>query len=338
MIDGRPAIYLSVLNQGEIAVELSQCLDAMIVSSPYPIFVEYSCEKPITFNRNQIVKRFLERPQYDYLMMVDADIVPSADYLKLVDYQKDIISGTCFAFTKNNIFPLVLKKSKEKTAGSKYYPYESVNPKDWKGLLEVDAVGTGAIILSRKVLEAIPHPFRNEYDKTGDKIIGNDLSFCLRAKKLGFKVYCHTDFLCSHHTRMDLLVLYRTMRQVFNEMDDMAYQVKRLKKLNETLTGKLDNRANIKKNKTKGEGKDLSSNPVGRGENSLPDTEGENVQSGGSEVPTNIAEEGNEPQKPEATFTTPLLGHDSYRDVNSDAPTQTPVEASPANSQPNPTS
>lgn len=233
MIENQKSIYVAVLNQGEVSVELSQFLNYTIVNSPFPIFIDYSCEKPITYNRNQIVKRFLERPQYDYLLMIDSDIVPPPDYLKLVDFQKDIISGVCFAFTKKNVFPLVLKKSKHKTDGQKYYPYESIDPRKWTGLIEVDAVGTGAIILSRKVLESVPYPFKNVYDKTGEKIIGNDLNFVREAKLKGFKAYIHTDYICSHFTRFDLKAIYYTMRGIFKEMDEQEDKIKMLKnKLN----------------------------------------------------------------------------------------------------------
>lgn len=236
MIEGKKSIYLAILNQGEIAAELSQWSNSILTITPYPIFVDYSCEKPISFNRNQIVKRFLERPQYDYLIMLDSDIVPPAEYLNLVDFDKDIISGLCFAFVKKNIFPLILKYSKaKKNTGNKYRPYDSIHPDKWTGLVECDAVGTGAIILSRKVLEAVPYPFRNEYDKTGEKLIGLDINFCHRAKKLGFKVFCHTDYICSHHTRFDLKSIYYTMRQVYKDIDTLKEEKQLLQKQNDKL-------------------------------------------------------------------------------------------------------
>lgn len=230
MIENQIAVYVAVLNQGEISTELVQYLNAMVASSPYPLFIDYPSEKPITYNRNKIVRGFLERTQYDYLIMIDSDIVPPPDYLKLLDFQKDIISGVCFAFTKKNIFPLVLKKSATKPTDSKYFPYESVDPAKWDGLIEVDAVGTGAIVLSRKVLEAMPYPFKNVYDKVGEKQIGNDLNFCREAKAKGFKVFVHTDYVCSHFTRFDLKSIYYTMRGVFKEMDAMGTKIAELEK------------------------------------------------------------------------------------------------------------
>lgn len=337
MIDGQKSIYIAVLNQGEIAVELAQCIDGIIAMSPYPIFIDYSCEKPISYNRNQIVKRFLERPQYDYLMMIDSDIVPPPDYLKLVDFQKDIISGVCFAFTKQNIFPLVLKKSKRKNEGYKYHPYESFHPDKWTGLIEVDAIGTGAMIMSRKVLEAIPYPFRNEYDKTGEKQIGLDLNFCLRAKKLGFQVFCHTDYWCSHHTRMDLKVLYKTMSQAFDGIEELNYQVDRLKKQNETLTGKLNNFKNTEKDKKKGKGIANSGNSIREEKDSILNAEGKDVQSGGSEISSSPTLKANIVEKVEIANQENSQGSENIGTANPDAITISSSETSPVYSEPNPT-
>ncbi len=220
MIDGKKAIYWAVLNQGEIAVELSQTINMVLQTSPYPIFVDYSCEKPISYNRNQIVKRFLERKQYDYLIMLDGDIVPPSNLLALVDYDLDIIGALCFAFSKKMIFPLILKrwkKAKKDRLSSKYVMYDSIDPAKWQGLTECDAIGTGCIIIKREVLEKVVYPFRNEYDKTGEKKLGLDLNFCYRAKKLGYKVFCHTDYLCSHHTRTDLKTIFLTIKAITDE-------------------------------------------------------------------------------------------------------------------------
>src|SRR3990167_7877454 len=116
MIENKIAIYLGILNQGEIAVELSSWINQVMMHSPYPMYINYYCEKPISYNRNRIVKDFLEKKEYDYLMMCDSDIIPPNNYMNLIDFKKDIISGLCFAFTKGNIFPLICKYSKSKVA------------------------------------------------------------------------------------------------------------------------------------------------------------------------------------------------------------------------------
>lgn len=226
--------------------------------------------------------------------MIDSDIVPPPNYLNLVNFQKDIISGLCFAFTKGNIYPLILKKDKVKVAESKYYPYKSIHPDKWTGLIECDAVGTGAVILSRRVLEAVPYPFRNEYHpKTGEKMLGLDLNFCRRAKMLGYKVFCHTDYQCSHHTRMDLKTIYYTMTKTFEGIETLDKEKTILIKENAILKGKLANKKNSKKNKKKGKRQESGLPTVGNEENKVSRTEGENVQGGGDNIPVVAAKENN---------------------------------------------
>jgi hypothetical protein len=252
MINGRKAILLALLNQGEISSEVSQWSNIVLQSTDYAINVFYTAEKPITYNRNMIVKKFLENPDYDYLMMVDSDIVPPDNYFNLIDFEKDIISGVCFVYAKKKVFPLVLKHTRVKNKGNKYRPYDSIDKKKWDGLMEVDGLGTGAIIISRKVLEAMPYPFQNVYNKKdGDKLIGNDFHFCVKARKLGFKLFCHTDYICSHFTRFDLRNVYYTMQDAYQKQEKVVEENNKLKKENDFIKGKLNKRQNTKRNKTR---------------------------------------------------------------------------------------
>ena len=68
-----------------------------------------------------------------------------------------------------------------------------------------------------------------------EKLIGLDINFCHRAKKLGFKVFCHTDYICSHHTRFDLKSIYYTMRQVYKDIDTLKEEKQLLQKQNDKL-------------------------------------------------------------------------------------------------------
>lgn len=230
MIEGKPVIYIAILNQGEVRTELAQWTNQLAAHSPYPIIIDYPAQKPISFNRNNIVKKFLANPEADYLMMLDGDIIPPPNILDLVLYQKDIIGGLCFSFSQislgqTSIVPLILKRNKKKIQGDKFYKYTPLNKKKWTGLTECDAIGTGHIIISRKVLED-PYWiksggwFVNQYNKTGDKEIGLDLNFCYRAKKLGYPIFCHTDFKCGHWTPMNLLMIHNTLNYLLEHKED----------------------------------------------------------------------------------------------------------------------
>lgn len=212
-------VYLSILNQGWIRTELGMLISQWVRDCPYNIYLHFPAKKPIENNRNYIVKRFLET-DHDYLMMLDNDIIPAKNIFNLVDFDKDIIGGLCFAYKKDKIVPLALKRIPEEEREDVEWKYRVWKEEDADGLTEVDAIGTGHIIIARRVLE---HPkmkpaFVNYYDKDGLRIEGLDLSFCRRAQELGFKIFCHFDYPCGHWTPMNLQEIYLGMtdqKQIF---------------------------------------------------------------------------------------------------------------------------
>jgi len=198
-------VYISVLNQGEIRTELAKVLSLIQEQEGYRINITYPHKKPITNNRNSIVQKFLAQPEYDYLMMIDDDIIPPPNIMKLIDFDKDIITPLMFVMQEGKVLPLILNQAKD---GQLEFSRDYL---DKQGLIPVDATGTGCIVLSRKVCETMKHLFRNEYDADGIKKLGNDLSFCLRAKKAGFQSYVHLDYVADHHSVCSLRDIYYTI-------------------------------------------------------------------------------------------------------------------------------
>ena len=88
--------------------------------------------------------------------------------------------------------------------------YKFVNSKGdaWKGtyaplgegVVEVDWVGSGGLLIHKDVVEAIGWaPFRDVWNEQGGvRDLGHDVNFCLRAKEKGFKVYVDTDVVSAH--------------------------------------------------------------------------------------------------------------------------------------------
>lgn len=195
-------VFIAVLNQGDTRIELSALLHELQYQGKYDVSISYPNEKPIANNRNKIVQEFLLQKDFDYLMMIDSDIIPPDNILNLIDFQKDIISPICFIYQQNVIAPLLLKRNPEGTFGVAGF-------KGYEGLVELDAVGTGCIILSRKVLEDVSAPFLDIFDEHGVRKYGLDISFCQKAKAKGYKVYCHLDYIAEHYVRMGLARIYQ---------------------------------------------------------------------------------------------------------------------------------
>lgn len=204
-------IYIAILNQGSVRVELFSLILDAARSGRYNLYIDFPAEKPIAQNRNLTVQKFLKSGM-DYLMFLDGDIIPPKNILNLVDFDKDIIGGLCFAFMDYRIVPLALKWIPEKERKENERPFRVLDFKGTEGLVEVDAIGTGHMIIAKRVLEkVVKQPFCNQYDDMGIKTMGLDLSFCKKAKDEGFKVWCHLDYPCSHWTELDLKTYYETL-------------------------------------------------------------------------------------------------------------------------------
>lgn len=199
-------IYLAILNQSVIHTDLSKVINVIIQQDAYRIHLSYPTAKPISNNRNHIVQKFLATKNCEYLMMIDSDVVPPPNILKLVDFDKDIITPLMFVWQKGALLPLFLKENKDGT-------YDVDDYLEKTGLHEAAATGTGCMIIKRKVLEKVKYPFRNEYDIDGIKTMGLDLNFCQRARELGFKSWVHLDYIASHYTSYDLKELYYELIQ-----------------------------------------------------------------------------------------------------------------------------
>ena len=202
---------IAVLNQGNIRVETADMISKLEKQGKYQMMITYPSNKPISHNRNTLCKRFLETDA-DYLLMFDSDCIPEnvERILDMADYDKDIIGSVCFGFTKKMIVPFVMKQRED-------YKYDVSDVGLNNGVVECDAIGSGVMMVARRVLEEIPHPFRNDYDPEGIKTRGLDFNFCRRAKKLGYKVWADTDNLTSHWATVDLLYMWQT----FNELNKM---------------------------------------------------------------------------------------------------------------------
>lgn len=76
---------------------------------------------------------------------------------------------------------------------------------DWKpgDLVEVDATGTGCLLIRMEVFRKMPSPwfrFRN----IGGRMVGEDIGFCSDAKAAGYKIYVDTSVEIGHLTQFQV--------------------------------------------------------------------------------------------------------------------------------------
>jgi hypothetical protein len=90
----------------------------------------------------------------------------------------------------------------------------------FKGIREFDYVGTGVILLSREVLWSLytklghAHMFSLMIEEGTNRKLGDDLSFCKRAKTHSHKVYGTWDIYCVHHKDFPVPSRYPSAEEV----------------------------------------------------------------------------------------------------------------------------
>jgi hypothetical protein len=193
-------IYVAILNQGAIRPELANLLTAISHDPQYRLTITYPADRPITNNRNRIVKDFLQS-KASHLLMIDSDIVPHSTPLDLVRHNKDVVGYPCPQWRQGDIYWVAVDKTAE--------GYKPIPPERRNGIRQVDAIGTGCIMIKRKVLETLTAPFIDTLNDDGTLQLGEDFSFCEKATEAGFEIWCDWRAPCSHFKSIDLFEILR---------------------------------------------------------------------------------------------------------------------------------
>lgn len=152
----------------------------------------------ITYSRNYLATQFL-KTQCEYLLFLDSDIIIQDPTFidKLLETSKiaDIVGGAYMIKGATNEYVAanvvdeihgVLKMYQRKKAGELKEPEL------------VDAVGTGIMLIKRKVFETLEDPWFEMIDFSGAQVFPEDFNFCLKAQKAGFKVAIDPCFATMH--------------------------------------------------------------------------------------------------------------------------------------------
>jgi GT2 family glycosyltransferase len=184
----------------------------------------------IVRGRNSCATAFLDgHPQADLLMFIDSDMGWDPDAVEFLAQTIDatglpILGGLCFGARplpampgqqrghEIDVFPTLYAWN---THGQAAFDTKYDYPPD--EIVEVAATGAAFIMIHRRVLEAIRADEGDEFFtpvtvEGHNKPFGEDMSFCLRARNLGYPTHVHTGVKTSH--RKDMWVTERTYRDL----------------------------------------------------------------------------------------------------------------------------
>ena len=145
-------------------------------------------------NRNELIEHFLSHRSLEWLLFLDSDMTPEPETAcRLLSHNVDIVGALYFS-RDGRYVPMF----SEVDVGFSSVLVSSCNPTDVsasaRDLRQVDWVGTGCMLIRRRVLEAMRPPYM-EFGAPG---LGEDVVFCRRARELGFGVYVDASHCVGH--------------------------------------------------------------------------------------------------------------------------------------------
>jgi len=167
---------------------------------------------PISVARNEAVEEFLKNPKFTHLFFIDSDSVPKADVvIRLLQHDKLVVSGWYLSRAGSGL-PVVMHiigkerpKLEELIVKPKAFPdYKAytleellTTPKDKKtGLVQVDGVGAGCLLIKREVFSHLSKPYF--YEDHLQKSFGEDLFFGYNCLLNKVPIYIDINAFCEH--------------------------------------------------------------------------------------------------------------------------------------------
>ena len=208
-------ITIGICSPGYIVTDfMTSLLDVARSQKQLGQFISLQGSGVISRLRNQVVATFLEKTKDDWLLQIDTDQrFTVEDFKKLIAAAdaktRPIVSGVVhggWEVGEPYLEPVPCIFKQGETGG-----LFAIHEYEKESIIEIDACGTGAILVHRSVWER----FRKEADPTHQgkmwgyyqdmplhhEWIGEDLLWCIRARSFGYKIYAHTGVQMEHQRK-----------------------------------------------------------------------------------------------------------------------------------------
>jgi len=156
------------------------------------VFLRPSMCGPLDILRNHLVTTAGSQ-KCTHLWMADTDqVYPWDTLVRLLEHDLDAVA--CKVHRRYPPYDPIMFRGKHPL-------FKNVPDEEWKkgGLIEVDATGSGSIMYNMRVFKEIKPPwFEFHLQDPGKPPLGEDIFFCTKLKKAGFKIYVDCDIKVGH--------------------------------------------------------------------------------------------------------------------------------------------
>lgn len=223
------SVFIVQIDPGEVNGAYTQSLVKMVTySMQFPGLVAGYVRRTggprVYAHRDALVRHFLNETDASWLLQIDSDMVFHHTLLQslisIADPQdRPIVAGHCYML-RGESGPLPTMWAEDPNGRG---PIDLISQEGYPigEVIEVGATGGACILIHRSVFEKIqatnpnyPFPW---YEETlvGDKPIGEDITFCIRARQHGFPIFVHTGLDIGHMKQTQINHdFYRDWRRV----------------------------------------------------------------------------------------------------------------------------
>lgn len=152
--------------------------------------------------RTKIAHYFLNS-DYDKLLFLDDDVAPPIDVIEsLLKVDAPIVSANYPIYVDGIIKSCACMLDRCEGLYSWDYFFA-----DEVGIKEVDGCGLGCVLIDKSVFKKVGTEFKLHYSN-GSILTGEDLDFCNRTRKAGFKILANFNVSCEHSKVVRLKTLF----------------------------------------------------------------------------------------------------------------------------------
>lgn len=183
----KPKVLIGMPTMHTLPVETMQSLIALIKT--YKNCDCATCDGSLVYESRDKLAQAAINGGYDYLMFIDSDMTFPPDALdKLISTKKDIVSGLCFTKSEKALpcaFSKIVRGNRFKDASrTEIGRWVTTDKND---CTEIAGCGGAFLLINTKVLVKIGKRCREWFRPEWH--LGEDLAFCERAKKCGYKIW-----------------------------------------------------------------------------------------------------------------------------------------------------
>ena len=223
----KPKIFVALPNTGTCRVELLNLwvhFHSKEIAYKYDVITFYPVPPHVPHDaaRNFITKLFLEKTKYDFMLQIDSDVLPDQNILSMADWNLPVVSGAYLVMGEHDINIAAYRETIIDGNPRLGLSFTDEDKKTYPRPIEIDRAGGGALMIQRETLETMKKtegcwpPFKFQYDEDGLQKIGEDMDFCGKAKKAGFKIYLDRRFPCYNNKSVDLDKVNRIIKKHYD--------------------------------------------------------------------------------------------------------------------------